>query len=167
MVPPQPGVMPTSTSGIPQTARSRRNHEVAGHRDLEPAADSEAVDRGDRDLVELLEGVGHRLVDVDSAHDPVGIPPSVHLGDVVAGAERLAGSVDHRHLEGRGAPNAIYRSDQLVAEGNREGVPLLGSIERDPRDGAVLGVVEKFEIGRGVVGVVHGGSSSIAQLVSQ
>jgi hypothetical protein len=49
----------------------------------------------------------------------------------------------------------LDRPDQLVAERDRERVSLLGSIERDPRDRAVLGVAQQFEFGWGALGVVY------------
>ena len=41
----------------------------------------------------------------------------------------------------------VDRPDQLVAERDRERVSLLGPIERDAGDRAVLGVAQQFEVG--------------------
>ena len=46
-VPPPPGITPTVTSGSPSTAVSSHDDQVAGQRELEPAAEREAVHRRD------------------------------------------------------------------------------------------------------------------------
>jgi hypothetical protein len=54
VVPPQPGVIADVDLGHPPQRATRGDDEVAGHRDLQAAADREAVHPGDRDLVALL-----------------------------------------------------------------------------------------------------------------
>ena len=65
-VPPVPGSTPSVTSGRPILPPSLPGDaQVGGQRDLEPAADAVAVERGDHQLRRLLEA-GQRLVGVQA-----------------------------------------------------------------------------------------------------
>jgi len=67
--------------------------------------------------------------------------------DVVAGAERVAGALDDEDLDVGRRVDEIDRPDQLVAERDRQRVALLGPVECDPRDRAILDVAQEREAG--------------------
>ena len=97
-VPPPPGSRPRFTSGKPSCASRVRDAEVAGERDLEPAAEAVAVDRGDDRHRCLLDQVGDRL----DAGGALALGRAAdEAGDVRARRERplaLAAQHDRAHV---------------------------------------------------------------------
>ena len=72
-VPPPPGMSPSLISGCPSCGVVGRDPDVAAHRQLEPAAEAEAVDRGDERLVGGVHARAELL-------DPAGRPALLRLG---------------------------------------------------------------------------------------
>ena len=112
-VPPAPGMMPSVTSGSPTTASRRGDAGVAAERQLQAAAERDAMDGGDHRLRAILDRGDHRR--------QAGLDRRlVELLDVGAGNEALAGSDDHA---GDGATRR-YR-----AAAPRRGVPARTAME--------------------------------------
>ena len=127
--------------GLPELGVLRRDPDVAGHRQLEPAAQAVAVDRGDDRCAagvhprgQLLDparrtGLG-RLLD-RFAHRR-------ELGDVGAGDERLlALAADHDRARLVRAVELVVGLLQLLEQSRRERVHGW-MVEGDDRDAAVL-----------------------------
>ena len=96
LVPPKPGISARFTSGWPSCASPRRVDPVAGERELEPAAEREAVHRRDhrhRQRLERAEGL------VAEPAEGLGLERrhALHLGDVGA---RREGAARARHHHG-------------------------------------------------------------------
>ena len=85
--------------GLPKLGRVGSHAQVAGHGQLQAAAEGEAVDHGDDRLAQLLDP-DHELLAVPGEIPGLDRAQVVHLGDVGAGDERLgagAGQHDHPH----------------------------------------------------------------------
>ena len=108
--------------------------EVAEDREIESSRERRAVDGGDR----RQRAGEHRVVEaVARVPEPPGVLGVAELAELLqveAGGEDVAGAGDHDRLDGRVAPERVDRVAHLVAEGDRQGVLLLGARQRDRRD---------------------------------
>ena len=114
-VPPAPGMMPSSTSGCPSFASARRDAVVAGHRQLEAAAERVAVNRGDERLGRVLERFSSACVPAERSSDCSRVFSvlktlmSAPATNVVPGADQHDG-VGGRIGDGRARPPASIAS---------------------------------------------------------
>ena len=113
--------------------------QVAGQRELHRAADAGAVDDADRRLRHLLAevpGVEDRLAERAQVVGVLG--ELAQRAEVHPGGEHRAGAADDDAVRGgvggRGAERIADRRDEVAVEG----VALVGAVEHDMADGAVL-----------------------------
>ena len=100
----------------------RRDQEVARERQLEPAGEGEALDRGDQRFAgplgeELVESLGH--------------PLGEERLEVHPGAEAASGAGQHAGGEPVVAVELVHGGEQALAELGVDRVPLVGTVERD------------------------------------
>ena len=114
-VPPAPGSRPSLTSGTPSFADGHRDAIMAAERDLEPAAERGAVDRGDHRLGAILDPVDH-------FGQPRHHRRLAEFGDVGAGEEGLPFAADDDRLDRVVALGLLDRRDQPLAHRRAERV---------------------------------------------
>jgi hypothetical protein len=137
-LPPIPGDDAERDFGLAELRAVGGDDEVGHHRQLAPAAEREAVDRGDPRLAGGLDEVRGPAREHVSGVEP-GCRHGGHLADVGPGGERLfARAGDDRASLGRVAFERGESGDQVLEHGAAERVEGLGPVERDQRDGAAL-----------------------------
>src|SRR5262245_9282419 len=115
-----------------------RDPQVASERELEPAAVSDAADRGNRRLAEAREPVERPMAVPNPALPHPQRAERAPFGNVGARAEGLRRSRDDDHRAHRGItlePRA--RCLQRLEHRHRQRVQLVGAVERDRGDRAV------------------------------
>ena len=76
-----------------------------------------------------------------------------HLGEVVPAGEAVPGALDHDRPDLGVARELLERLDDLVHEGERQRVALLGPVEHDPPGGRSAMHEHVLEVGQGSDGV--------------
>ena len=123
-----------------EAARRAADAQIAQRRDLEPAADADAVDLRHQRMPAIGERLGGR-VHVCAVVDRLRLVGALggELGDVVAGRERLvARAAEHdaaQRVVGREPARPFRRARCHI--GARQRVQLVGAIQHDGGDGAV------------------------------
>src|SRR5262249_13080993 len=135
--------------GLDEARRARRQHDVAGQRDVGPRARGNAVDGADDRLRQAAQAPDQRIVPGfervprGRAAAPA-VPPQ---GQVLAGA-RAAARAGQEHGADLGiALGVLERRLQLAVEIRRERIELLRPIERQRRDAGRLDVKTVFAQG--------------------
>ena len=112
--------------------------DVAGEREAHAGAGGDAVDGGDGGLVDCAEGEGLRADPAEFVE-----PRALAVGDAVlggargevcAGAEAAPCAGDDQHAHVVVGAQLVGGGDHFVVQVAREGVELLGAIQRDRRD---------------------------------
>ena len=144
------GDEPEVDLGLAELRRLGRDAERAGHRELAPAAERIAVDRGNGRLAQMLDQVEHLLA-ADRSLTPARRRLPGQLVDVCPGDERLLPRPgDDHHTHGVIVSKRGKRLVQLVEGLRAHGIQDARTIERHARDRIVT--VDEESVQR--VGVV-------------
>ena len=131
------------TSGIAEPGPARGDDQVAGQRDLEPAGDREALDRGDERLARRA---------LDDAREAAVADPRALAGDegleVHAGAEARARAGEDADREVAVGVELVERRGDPLGQRQVDRVARLGAVERDEQH-AVAALGEDGLVGHG------------------
>ena len=122
---------PILTPGVANRVPVCRNGEVAGGDELAAGRGGDAVHLCDHRLRYAVNRLHHHRADVEELLVERGVATD-HLAQIVPGGERRAGALDHDRPHVRDRADLVERRDQLFHQRQRERVPLLGPVERDP-----------------------------------
>ena len=129
------GKAPTLISGVPNSAPSLRDDQVAGERDPQRARQHVAVGRAERRLAELADQPEQR-------REPVGAEVLVHERDLGREAGQVGARGEHPLVRGgeHDAAHAVVLAreregrEQVVEQLGRQRVAVVGLVERDRGD---------------------------------
>src|SRR5215217_817994 len=128
---------------LAEHGRLLRDREVADHVQDVPAANGEAVHRGDDWLLVALD----QVVDVQDGQDArIRVRVFEVLLPAANAEEALARAGQHEYPRPRLEPRLLEHRLQLTAHLGVEHVPVVGTVQRDTADGAVLLVEDRVQV---------------------
>ena len=121
----------------------RRNREVAACDQLAAGGGGDGMNLGDHRLRQADDLLHHRGAAAEEVGEVaaavvVGLPPGLHLLQIMARAERLARTAQDHHLDVRLALQPGQRLGQRRQQGIRQRIERLGAIEGQDRDRAII-----------------------------
>ncbi len=140
-VPPASGMRPMRAKGLQEAGAARGVHQVAGQRDVGAGAGGDAVDGADYRFLQRRDELDQRIVGLlqpTAGIEARSVGGPADLGQVLAGREGPAGAGQHHHPALRIGARRLQSGTQLGMHAEREGIELVGPVERQLRDAAFL-----------------------------
>ena len=120
-----------------EARRARRDHQIAGQRDVRARAGGHAVDGGDDRHRQIAQREHQRLVVLLDRLAEIDALPARRDGaiaEILAGAEAAAGAGEHQHARSAIFRQATERIAHFAMHLDVEAVEPIGPVQRQPRD---------------------------------